>query len=234
MDIWITGGGFITGSGFGKLSEGKKIIINGDNLIFPATKDIFSRPLTRYGRFDDYTRLGCATIALTLQDANFSHSQTKQPIGIISSSQFECFETDISYYQTTLEQDGLLSSPNLFSYTLPGIMLGECALYFGLTGPTFSVCEQQGIGMAALKLACLLMATNNTNKIIAGWVDSITYDIRKKVSKENQNVNGSVFVMMETEPELLTPYSKNITFSNGKILGDNGKEINSIIDLFSV
>ncbi len=231
MENWITGGAYITQSGYGKMSDKSNISIGTENINFPPVKEVFSRPLTRFGRFDNYTKIGCLTIGMAMRDAGIADSGVKRDIGIISSSKYECFETDINFYQTTLEQDGFISSPNLFSYTLPGIMLGECAICFGLTGPVFSVSESKNLGMAAITAACRFLNNPEIQYMVAGWLD---YPPKEVISKNNSNdiYFGGIFVVISSMSEKLTPHSKKIIFENNKISFENGSEVLSILDFF--
>ena len=141
MKAWITGGGYVTAEGFGTLSDKIQPQFVPGLPQIPKGKEIFKSPLARYGRFDRYTKLGCAGIALTVRDAGLDEAQEKRPIGIVLSTEYESYASDIEYYQTTLEENGAYSSPNLFSYTLPGIVLGEMAIHFKMTGSTFIIGE---------------------------------------------------------------------------------------------
>jgi 3-oxoacyl-(acyl-carrier-protein) synthase len=144
-----------------------------DKPLFPPVQELFTQPLARYGRFDNYTRLGCAAVALALKEALLYELEQTKNIGLIVSSQYECYETDLNFYATTIEDGGSYASPNLFSYTLPGIVIGECAAYFKLTGPTFCVGEdpRAGLGRSALQAAVSILVMGETDCVIAGWLD---------------------------------------------------------------
>jgi len=187
LNLWVTGGGYVTAGGYGRRSEGKLVsrfaggsamLPLGDPVI-PKGKEIFERPLSRYGRFDRYTKMGCAAVALALRDAGLDRATHKRNIGVVSSSVFECSETDEAYHATTLDGGGALASPNLFSYTLPGIVQGECAVHFLLAGPTIAVGEPPRAasrpfrpGLPALLTAARLMEAGKAEIMLAGWIES--------------------------------------------------------------
>src|SRR5438309_6743546 len=112
MDVSIAGGACILGSYYGTLRS-----TDPQNL--PAIEKLFPRVPPRLGRFDQFTRLGFAAVGLALQEAGWTENAPRDETGLIISTEYGVMATDLNYYATTIEQDGLLSSPNLFSYTLP-------------------------------------------------------------------------------------------------------------------
>jgi hypothetical protein len=231
MDIYITGGAWITANGYGRLSEGKKAILSPGPPVMPSGKDVFSRPLQRYGRFDTYTKLGCAAAALTLKDAGLEQGSSADNIGMVVSTLYEVSETDAAYYQTTLEQGGTLSSPNLFSYTLPVTVLGECAVQFNLTGPAFCVGESEGIGKNALQCAAGMISSGKTNRMIAGWIDSPPTDVAG--GNNNQPASGAMLVMLDERPGNALFSCKKIEYERGRLVMNDGRELSSILDIMN-
>lgn len=229
MDIWITGGAWITPHGYGCMGEGKMPVLGTGTPVLPPDRGLFPHPLPRYGRFDMYTRLGCAAAALTLKDAGLREGEGAEPIGMVVSSIYEVIETDMAYYQTTLEQGGVLSSPNLFSYTLPVIMLGECAVLFHLTGPTFCVGESSGPGINALQNAASVMASGKAGRMLTGWIDSPPVNMGVT---EAQPLAGAIFVILDAMPGNVVSFRTKMTYDRGRLVLDNGREVTSITELF--
>ncbi|MFW6286711.1 MAG: beta-ketoacyl synthase N-terminal-like domain-containing protein, partial [Candidatus Sumerlaeota bacterium] len=180
MECFVTGGGWILSSGWGNLSAYAPAPEPGaGSPHLPKGKEIFTQPLPRYGRFDFYTRLGLGAMGLALQDAGYElrsdKSEPPHPCGIVSQSQSECIQTDKDYYVTTLEGDGAYSSPNLFSYTLPGIVQGECAVHFGLGGPTLCLgCDgnPETLGLQSISEALRLIRAGKAEAMLAGWIEA--------------------------------------------------------------
>lgn len=230
MELTILGGGWITAAGYGLLNEVHgDLFIPGEPMIPPA-KAIFSQPLSRYGRFDDYTRLGCAAIALALKDAHLDEAVEKRPFGIVVSTIYECFESDIAFNQTTMEEDGLYASPNLFSYTLPGIVIGEAAIYFKLTGPTFTVGDTfSGKGYNALFSAADLIRSGSCHTVVAGWLDCPNRLLEKK-AEEDDGLRGALFVVLSDEQK--SGLLKKILFKDDQLWTENQQKVKSIVDLF--
>ena len=227
--INILGGGWVTASGFGKLSEKQNFELTSGLPQIPKAKEIFSEPLTRYGRFDQYTKLGCAAIALALKDAGIDQATEKRQVGVIVSTVYECFESDLAFYETSLEEDGFFSSPNLFSYTLPGIVIGESAIHFKLTGPTFTVgdsLEQKGLN--ALVNGLNLLNGGACDTVVAGWLDGPN-ELLTKFEKGDKQQRGAIFFVLSSRESEKT--QKRIYLDSGRPYFESGLEIKSVLDL---
>lgn len=226
MQINISGAGWVTAEGFGSFKDGKPVLKSGPPVI-PAGREVFSKRLSRYGRFDNYTKLGCAAAGLALREAQLDQLSEKMPYGIVVSSKYECLESDISFYNTTLEEQGFYSSPNLFSYTLPGIVIGECAIHFKLSGPTFTIGDESRgkYGYNALKTAADLLHAGVTETVLAGWLESPPDEF-----SDNQTLHGAVFLVLTVNPKHLK--QTFIDYQNFKLLDHQNKEISSITDVF--
>lgn len=227
--INILGGGWVTDSGFGRLSEKQNFELTSGLPQIPKAKEIFSEPLTRYGRFDQYTKLGCAAIALALKDAGLDEANEKRPIGVIVSTVYECFESDLAFYETTKEEDGFFSSPNLFSYTLPGIVIGESAIYFKLTGPTFTVGDTLNQkGRNALITGLNLLISDACDTVVAGWLDGPNEMLTKLENGDDQQ-RGAVFFVLSSR-EVKNTFDR-IYLENGRPYFASGRGIQSVMDL---
>jgi 3-oxoacyl-[acyl-carrier-protein] synthase II len=171
--------------------------------VIPPADSIYTRPPVRYRRFDDYSRIGCAAIALALIDAGLDRSENPRPIGIVAATRYGCFDTDLAYYATAKEDRGAYASPNLFSFTLPGIVLGEAAIHFRLTGPTFTVGDIVGQrGGTALGVAADLLSCGVCQTILAGWLDAADRRFignSPAADDDEGEPQGAVFVVLSTQ-----------------------------------
>jgi len=228
MKIYVIGGGFVTASGYGiRNGQQRPVLTAGLPAAIPKGKEVFSRPLTRYGRFDRYTKLGCAGIALAVRDAGLDTADKKRPVGIVVSTAYESYASDLDFYQTTIEGNGVFASPNLFSYTLPGIVLGEMAIHFKMTGPTIITGEADsgGPGLAALRTASEILQSGLCDTVVAGWLDS-----PPEVLSKEEALQGSLFTVLTVKPQQNKAFN---WFESGKILrSKEGMEITSVQDLF--
>lgn len=210
MKIVLTGRGYVTAGGYGKGRPGDVLDLTSGAPQIPPASEIFETPLARYGRFDAYTKMGCAALALALADAGKVQADSTRPIGIVSSSYSECLETDTLFQETAEAQGGMLASPNLFSYTLPGIVQGECAAHFLLSGPSICVTEyprEDGLppepGGMALATAARLFQTGKVEALLVGWVESPLED--SPFPTPSSGMAGGLFAFLEksgTGPQL--------------------------------
>lgn len=131
----------------------------------------FEKPYPHFGRLDRFSRLGLTAIAFALKDAGLDHWQQRRSIGLIASTVYGCLDTDSSYFDTVMYEGRGLASPNLFAYTLPNSYLGEAAIYFGLTGPSFIINHTQKSDLWCLRISLSGMADGQFNTVISGVGD---------------------------------------------------------------
>lgn len=230
MEIAIIGGGWVTAKNYGRMREGGRPVLATGAPAFPATEEIYTVRPARYRRFDPFTRLGLAAIALALQDAGLAAAGRKRSAGIVVSSVYECFEVDLAYYETAAKAGGQFASPNLFSYTLPGIVTGEAAIYFGLTGPTFTVGDSiASRGYPALAVAVDMIRAESCRTVVSGWLDSPGDRLQAHV-RNIDPVCGAVFLVLSSKYQ--NSALKRIRTDGAGRLSLGGKKIASIFDLF--
>jgi 3-oxoacyl-[acyl-carrier-protein] synthase II len=133
---------------------------------------IFGKSLPHFGRLDTYSKIGIAAIAFALKDAQRFEWQEKRSVGVIASTTSGCLERDMEYIETMLSQGGRLASPNLFACTLPNVFLGQAAIHLGLTGPCYSVNEDELSGLNGLRTAFNNILLDEPPAIIAGLCDA--------------------------------------------------------------
>jgi len=224
MSVALTGGGFIAAAGWGQIKDNLHLPKKADRVTMPEPDKLFPKVPSRWGRFDNFTRMGCVAVALALQDAGYTGSNDTI-CGILVSSFYDTVNTDRAYYQTTLEQDGALSSPNLFSYTLPVIVLGECCVAFKLRGPTFCVGDDPNEkGLNAIKSAIRLIEAGKADQMLAGLVEDPPADM------DDQPV--SVFVFLQKNGVIGGHRESLLNIDNGCLKRGNGRKLRSIFELF--
>jgi hypothetical protein len=221
--VHLTGACWISGGAWGGLRHGGPPGFVPGKAPLPALEGAFPKPLARWGRFDDFTRLGCAAAGLALKDAGFSALQ-EPGTGMVVGSRYETLRTDREFNASSLPEGGMLASPNLFSYTLPVIVLGECAAGFNLTGPAFCVGEEGGQGLQALRAALLMLDSGKARRMIAGWIESPPGD----------QAAGAVCAILEMEPADLARSAGLLTGPAPHFRPQGGGErlVRSLSDLF--
>lgn len=169
MTGWIRGIGWVDAAGCG---NGRSSVIApawGGNVPIPSRKDIFDQPDMRFGRLDDFSRVGLAAITYCLRDAEREQWQQKRPIGMIAATHRGCLATDLTYLQSMLAEGGKLASPNLFAYTLPNCFLGEAALRFGLVGNSLIINQSTGDDLEMIRYALQELNWSDQQGVLAGF-----------------------------------------------------------------
>lgn len=167
----VAGIGWFTSRGPGRGREAREFAMTSGPIPPVSREDVFPEPNLRFGRLPQYSRVGLAAVAFALRDAGMERRETKRPWGIVASTRTGCLSTDIEYYDTVLPGGGGMPSPNLFSSTLPTCFLGEAAILFGLTGPTFIVNDAAGDGMSGVRMALESLSWGECGTMLAGHID---------------------------------------------------------------
>jgi 3-oxoacyl-[acyl-carrier-protein] synthase II len=179
-------------------------------------------------RMDNYSRLGMTAIALALQDAGLDAWTEKRNIGIITSTEFGCLNTDFDYFNTVLSDNGIGASPGLFSYTLPSSFMGDVAIRFGITGPSFVIHEKSAFAPTCLKLALNAIACGDTDKMVCGVCNPEPPPVFKK---SNLIPAGALFIAIEKTPANGFSYGKVSVDMAGRItfIGDIINDLNALV-----
>jgi 3-oxoacyl-[acyl-carrier-protein] synthase II len=167
----VSGAGWVTAAGPGQGRHGGNLRVPPGPLPRLARRDVFPEPNPRFGRLPEYSRVGLAAVAFALRDAGLERWEEKRPIGIVASTRLGCASVDVEYFGTVLQEEGKLASPNLFAYTLPTCFLGEAAIQFGLTGPTWVVNDASADDLGAVRTAVEHLAWGECGVLVAGHID---------------------------------------------------------------
>ena len=193
----IEGIGWVTPRGIGPDHASTALILGSGDLPPLKSRALLGEVHKRFGRFDDYTKAGFGALALALLNADLDQWDSKRPIGLVVSTERGCLALDTAYFETAATDDGALASPNLFAYTLPSTMLGEAAIQFGLTGPSFVVDDTVPGHLAGIHMAADLLLWEMCDTVVAGWCDVAYQD------RDIQNNDcGAVFVVLSRHDEV--------------------------------
>jgi len=195
--VQITGIGWVTASGMGCVKAHAAFDMPNGQLPEIKPESVFNMPYPYFRRMDAYSRLGLAAVALALKDAGLDGWTEKRNIGIIVSTEYGCLHTDREYFETVTSQNGIGASPALFSYTLPSTFLGEAAIQFGLTGPTFAINSPGPLGRACLELTLECIAAGEADKMLCGVCDLNTPPL---LGLNSNLTPGAVFLLLEKFP----------------------------------
>ena len=163
-------------------------------------------------------------IVLALQDAGLDVWTEKRNIGIITSTEYGCLNTDFDYFDTVLPDDGIGASPGLFSYTLPSSFMGDVAIRYGLTGSSFVIHEKTASALTCLKLALNAIACGDADKMVCGICNPEPPPAFKKI---NRIPAGALFVAIEKTPANGFSYG-TVSLDKAGCITLNGKKINDL------
>lgn len=227
----ITGIGWVYPRSMGCGRDYKTLITEDGKLPQLTSRMIFGERLPRFGRLDEYSKLGFAAINFALKDARLDRWLEKRPVGVITSTVYGCLATDIDYYETVMPEGGAFASPNLFAYTLPNVFLGEVAIHFGLSGAAFVMNEPEFSGIAGLRMALNNLAVEECPVMLAGFCDagrpgSFQYPV--------DVVPGAVFFVLQK-----TPFDESLSYGNLDIQKEGpiffkGNEVTNLQSLMEI
>lgn len=195
MKAWINGIGWVTTAGFGLGPDATAQPFITGELEIPKRNQVFAKPDIRFGRLDEFSRIGLAALAFCLRDAGREEWEEKRSIGIVAASRYGCLRTDLAYLETMLPDNGKLASPNLFAYTLPNCFLGEAALRFGLTGNTMVLNQADRSGLVALRFGFEDLIWSGQQGVLVGVSDLLP----PTALAEGEECPGSLFLLLENE-----------------------------------
>ncbi len=228
MTMLVTGIGWVTAAGLGRGRTDRAFAMPLGPLPRVRRAAISEEPDQRFGRLDDYSRVGLAAVAFALKDASLEGWTSRRDIGIVAASRYGCLATDLAYFDTVMPEGGWMASPNLFAYTLPNSVLGEAALRFGLAGPTFVVTERTSGGVAALEMAWLSVTLGEADAMLAGICDLPAPPPYCTLPAEPA---GAVFLVCERTPRPGVPPYGEITLGASGSLRLGGDAVRDLREL---
>lgn len=189
------GSGWLSTIGFGSFGSKPQFSCKDGYFKYPDLQEYIAELPSRFGRFDVYTKIGFGAAVLALKDAGLLQREGKKNIGIVVGSSSGVYDNDLSYFKSTLDVKGAFTSPNLFSYTLPNVALGEIAVFFNFIGPTFCVGnDAERTGLEAMDVALSLLKSKQCDSILVGWVEVSQY------IKNNKSLpKGAAFALLSLD-----------------------------------
>ncbi|MFN2269053.1 MAG: beta-ketoacyl synthase N-terminal-like domain-containing protein, partial [Desulfonatronovibrio sp.] len=164
----------------------------------PSRKEVFKDRDDRFGRMDPFSKVGLAAIAMALEDAGIAGDlEQNRTAGITASTQRGCIGTDVDFFHTVLADNGQWPSPHLFTYTLANCFLGEAALRFNLTGPSYILHEENTFSLAGVRAALVELADKDADLMIAGACDlSLPHKLLSDFDGRCPGPAGAAFIVL--------------------------------------
>jgi 3-oxoacyl-[acyl-carrier-protein] synthase II len=222
MKANITGIGWVTSKNSGSLK---------DLSTFEMTPEPLPEiPITDLGpaarRMDAYSRLGMSGILHALRDAGLVEWTVQRNIGVAAATEYACLTTDIAFYDSVASADAA-ASPALFSYTLPNTFLGEAAIHFGLTGPTYVINGGRFLDVGILEMALDGIFSGETDTMLCGVVNP---PAPRELPDTPPPLLGTLFFVVERRPGDRLSYGAIGFNEEGRIEFD-GSEIGDLAEI---
>ena len=163
------------------------------------TKSLYKQLEINYSKFykmDALSKLGFLAAELLLLETKRENILPEE-IAIIAANSSSSLHTDVNYQKTIME----ISSPSVFVYTLPNIVLGEICIRHNIKGESLFFIQENFDSPFFNQYVNYLFENNEIKLCIAGWIEINTEEeylaelflISKNVSNlamtTNLNVN---------------------------------------------
>jgi 3-oxoacyl-[acyl-carrier-protein] synthase II len=122
----------------------------------------------RLARFDTLCRLGVAAVAA------LAHAVSREALagaGIVVGHALATIDTNEGYHARLRERGPAAAPPRVFPATSPNALVGECAIVFALTGPSFAVGAGLDGATEALGAAAELVACGDADRMVVVAAD---------------------------------------------------------------
>ena len=204
--FYLLGSGWISAFGNGFCGSRPQFSNSDVRFQYPELEKYIPELPGRFGRFDVYTKVCFAAAVLALKDADMLEGirgKEKKSIGIILGSSSGVYDDDLAFFESARESKGEFSSPNLFSYTLPNVALGEITVFFKFSGPTFCVGnDHERPGITGIPAALSLLVSKQCERVLVGWVEA-----SQNISHHEKFPKGAAFAVLSME---MTGKSKGV------------------------
>jgi 3-oxoacyl-[acyl-carrier-protein] synthase-1/3-oxoacyl-[acyl-carrier-protein] synthase II len=122
----------------------------------------------RLARLDALCRLGVAAVAAL---AGAIGRDALAGAGIVAGHALATLDTNEGYHARLHERGPTAAPPRVFPATSPNALVGECAIAFGLTGPSFAVGGGLDGATEALGAAAELVACGDADRMVVAAAD---------------------------------------------------------------
>lgn len=128
--------------------------------------DFLKPDYPKFYKMDNLSKLGFLAAEILVREGNLKRYAPHE-VGVVLSNGTASLDTDLRFLQSTKN----VSSPALFVYTLPNIVIGEICIRHKITGEnTFFVTPEFDPELLALYTSSIFKH-GHTQACIAGWID---------------------------------------------------------------
>jgi len=128
----------------------------------------------KYYKMDNLCKLGWLAAEILVKDSFQKENYQPEEVGLVLANANSSLDDDLKYFETTKE----VSSPSLFVYTLPNIVIGEICIRNNFKGEhAFFIQDTFDAGFIE-KQVNYLLDNNILQACICGWVDVVEQDYK--------------------------------------------------------
>lgn len=129
-------------------------------------------PNMRFSKMDDLTKLGYVAAEKLLTTDDLLRKYDPARVGIVLSNRSASLDTDIRHQRIVESCPEEGTSPAVFVYTLPNIVLAEISIRHGIKGEGLFFLEPAPVSDGfAMEYARQLIATGVLDAVICGWCE---------------------------------------------------------------
>ncbi len=138
----------------------------------------FESPNMKFFKMDDLCKLGYVAAEALLKDRSYNSTE----IAIVLANRSSSLDTDIKHQNILNEHSELGTSPAVFVYTLPNVVLGEICIRHKIQGEnTFFIQSKKELTFLA-EYATQLLSNRGYKAVIYGWCDSLNESYNAELS----------------------------------------------------
>lgn len=156
----------------------------------------------RLSRLDTLCRLGVAAVASLAAEVG---REALAGAGVVAGQALATIDTNDRFDARKRARGPTLAEPRVFPATSPNAVVGECAIAFQLTGPSFSAGAGLDGAMEALAAAVELCAAGDADRMVVVAADDAgpaAHDLRRLAGWEARPLaRGAVALLLTVDPE---------------------------------
>lgn len=196
MTLYITEYGFVDDVGFG--GSRKRVTwheAGAKDLFKVAWRKVSDVPFERFGRLDPLSKCVCIAVEmLGLQPAGVGcgHDDT----AVVLGTNYGCLDADLAFIRS-LEQTGG-GSPQLFTYTLPSMAIGEVAIRHAITGPNLCILAGSESPLATLREGMGMIAEGEASRCLCVSAEAVSRAAAAAVEPDDTGIVNALALLLET------------------------------------
>ncbi|MFT3776055.1 MAG: beta-ketoacyl synthase N-terminal-like domain-containing protein [Minicystis sp.] len=159
-------------------------------------------PRDRLARLDNVCRLGLGAVAALAAEVG---RDAIAGAGIVAGHGLATIDTNDGFDARRRARGATAVEPRVFPATSPNAIVGECAIVFKLTGPSFAVGAGLDGGLEALAAAADLVAAGDADCVVVVAADDagpVAHDLLRLAGWDARPLaRGAVALLVTSEPE---------------------------------